>query len=268
MRPGNTTVLRRPLKFTTPTLLNLIRRRGGEPHNTLADTPTWYDENARRILDQQVNAVLAQHGLMGPRGMDRDLLVLLEAISRPQLEYYGWFEGRFENAPTNFSVLAGSGNGGAFVLVRMVKEDTVIVAPERPEELLQGFINQIPPARPGSGQPLVVGKNEYLGKRRADDEGGFSIMQTAPGRGPQSPIKEIKRIMNAERTGGGSLYVAVRNRAGTRRRSERPLNFVDTAEGRWLMEERPGRGEPLLVFTPATPQVIADRLRNAQSTLG
>jgi hypothetical protein len=266
MRPGITTVPPRPLKFTTPTLVNLIRRRGGEPHNALSDTPTWYDPDAQRTLDQQVNAVLTQHGLMGPRGMDRDLLVLLEAISRPQLEYYGYFEGRFENAPANFTVLAGSGNGGAFVLVRMRHEDTVIVAPERPDELLQGFLNQIPPARPGAGGPLVVGKTEFTTGRQAGGDDNFSIMRGGHPT-PPSPAKEMKRIMGAERLGGGSLYVASRNRAGVRRRCERPLNFIDTVEGRWLMEERPGRGEPLVVFTPATPQVLGERLRNAQSAL-
>jgi hypothetical protein len=34
------------------------------------------------------------------------------------------------------------------------------------------------------------------------------------------------------------------------------------------MEERPGRGEAFVVFTPASPQVLTERLRNAQSALG
>ena len=42
---------------------------------------------------------------------------------------------------------------------------------------------------------------------------------------------------------------------------------LDTAEGRWLMEEVPGRGEPLVVFTPATPQLLADRVRHAYTSL-
>jgi hypothetical protein len=45
------------------------------------------------------------------------------------------------------------------------------------------------------------------------------------------------------------------------------VNFLDTAEGRWLMEEVPGRGEPLVVFTPATPQLLADRVRHAYTSL-
>lgn len=264
-------MLEKPLKFTTPTLLSLIRRRGGEPHPTLGAIPTWYDEQAQRVLDEQVNAVLAEHKLLGARGMDRDLVLLIEAIAHPHLEYYGWFEGTFAHAPKNFTVLAGSGKGGAFVLVRTIgegAEDVVILAPERPEELLQGFLNQIPPARPGNGTQLMVGKQEFTTGRapgRQDEE--YSFMQSGGRAKAPEPGAEIKRIMKAERTGAGSLYVAGRNRMGSRNRSQKPLNFIDTVEGRWLMEEIPGRGEPLVVFAPATPQLIGDRLRHAQSSL-
>lgn len=268
MRPG-TDVLDRPLTLYTPILLNLIRRRGGEPHRTLAGTAIWMDDEARRREDQQVNALLTQHGLMGPRGLDRDLLGLIESIAQPSIEYYGWFEGRFSGAPANFAVLAGSGRGGSFIAVRDLGTEAVTLAAERPDELLQGFLNQIPPAHPAPGQPLVVDKGELSGNRRRQDDGDFSVMR-GPARpsGAAAAVQEIKRVMSSERMAAGSLYVAGRNRAGTRRRSERPLNFIDTAEGRWLMEERPGRGEPLVVFTPATPHVLAERLRNALTALG
>ncbi|KAA9166662.1 ESX secretion-associated protein EspG [Amycolatopsis acidicola] len=257
-----------PIKLATPIVLNLIRRRGGEPHAVLSSTPVWYEEGAQRKLDQEVNNLLTQHGLMGPRGMDRGLLGLVESISRPQLEYYGWFEGQFPGAPSNFAVLAGSGSGGAFVLVRNLGDESVVLASERPEELLIGFVNQIPHARPGAGQPLVATKSEFESGRDARPDGDFPVMQSGREARPPEPAKEMRRLMQLPRTGAGSLYVAARNRSGSRRRSERPLNFVDTAEGRWLMEERPGRGDPLVVFTPATPQVLGERLRNAQGALG
>lgn len=262
-------VLNGPVKISTPILINLIRRRGGEPHPTLASMPVFFDEDAQRTVDQTVNTLLTEHGLMGPRGMDRALLGLIESLSRLDLEYYGWFEGQFPGSPRNFSVLAGSGSGGAFVLVRLIDEEAVILAPERPEELLVGFLNQIPQGRPGQGQPLVATKSEFItGRDAATDDVGFSVMRSASEIARPAPAKEMKRITEAPRTGAGSLYVAARSRGGSRRRSEKPLNFIDTAEGRWLMEERPAHGEPLIVFTPGTPQVLGDRLRNAQSALG
>ncbi|GHF57668.1 hypothetical protein FHX82_000203 [Amycolatopsis bartoniae] len=260
-------MLNAPIKLATPILLNLIRRRGGEPHPTLSGKAVWYDESAQRAVDQEVNSLLTKHGLMGPRGMDRGLLDAIESISRPQVEYYGWFDGQFPGTPGNFTVFAGSGSGGAFVLVRLLGEETVILAPERPEELLPGFVNQIPPARPATGQPLVTTKSEFEAGRDALPEGEYTVMRSGRD-APPAPAKEMRRIMELPRTGAGSLYVAARTRSGARRRCERPLNFVDTAEGRWLMEERPGRGESLVVFTPASPQVLGEWLRNAQSVPG
>ncbi|MEU0511964.1 MULTISPECIES: ESX secretion-associated protein EspG [Amycolatopsis] len=267
MRPG-TMPVNRPLTITTPTLLNLLQRRGAEPHNTLSPTPTWYDETAQRIVDQQVNAVLTHHGLMGPRGMDREFAAMIESIARPGVEFYGWFEGSFpDDAPQNFAVLAGSGPGGGFVLARHIKEDVVVMRPQRPDQLLPAFLDQIPRVPPGGSSPIVAPKSEVYGGGRRSSGEDVSIMRGG-GRTVADPGKEIKRILEAPRVAAGSLYAAARTRAGTRKRCDRALNFIDTAEGRWLMEERPGTGESLIVLTPGTPQAIGERLHNAIRSLG
>jgi hypothetical protein len=264
-------VLDQPTEFAIPALLNLIKRRGGEAHQTFSDLPVFHDETAERTLDQQVNAVLTQAGLLGPRGMDRDLLGLLESISQPQVEYYGWFDGEFEDgSPAKFSALSGSGNGGGFALIRVSGADTVVLQRQRADRVLPTFLDMIPVAHPAAGSPLVTSKSEYeSGRAAAADDGRPSIMQKPPGRHePLSPLEEMKRIIGLPRTGAGTLYVAGRRGPGTRRqRCPRPVNFIDTCEGRWLMEERPGRGDSLVVFTPGTPQVIGERLRNALGAL-
>ncbi len=262
--------LDRPTKFTLPTLYNLIRRRGGEPHQAIADTPTFFDPDAERRMDQQVNEALTESGLMGPRGMDRDLLALVESISHPQLEYYGWFDGTFDDgSPGNYSVLVGSGNGGGFGLLRIIGENTVTVSRQRPDLLLQTFLDLIPAGRPASGQPLVTSRSEYESGRAAgsEDASQRSIMQSGQRNEQLSPLKEIQRILKLPRTGAGALYVAARPNGGRRRRIPKPVNFIDTSEGRWLMEERPGQ-DSLIVFTPGSPQTISERLRTAQSALG
>ncbi|MDQ0378264.1 ESX secretion-associated protein EspG [Amycolatopsis thermophila] len=258
--------MNQPLTITTPTLLNLIQRRGADPHNTLASMPVWYDETAQRTIDQQVNLVLQHHGLMGPRGLDREFGAMIESIARPNIEFYGWFEGTFPDAPQNFSLFAGSGAGGAFVLSRYIKEDVVVMRPERPDRLLPTFVDQIPHVSPGGSSPLVASKSEVYGGGRRSSGEEMSIMRGG-GRSVAEPGKEIKRILEAPRVAGGSLYAAARTRAGTRKRCERALNFIDTAEGRWLMEERPGTGDSLIVLTPGTPQAIGERLHNAMRAL-
>ncbi|MGW4058980.1 ESX secretion-associated protein EspG [Amycolatopsis sp. NPDC004747] len=265
-------MLDQPTKFTVPTLLNLIKRRGGEAHQTFSDTPVFHDETAERALDKQVNAVLTQAGLLGPRGMDRDLLGLLDSLSQPQLEYYGWFDGEFaDGSPARFSAFSGSGNGGGFALIRVAGEDTVVLQRQRADRVLPTFLDMIPAGRPAAGRPLVTSKSEYESGRAATAEADRqSIMQKPPGRNePLSPLEEMKRIAGLPRSGAGTLYVAGRRGPGTRRlRCPRPVNFIDTAEGRWLMEERPGRGDSLVVFTPGTTQAIGERLRNAHGALG
>ncbi|HWD04530.1 MAG TPA: ESX secretion-associated protein EspG [Amycolatopsis sp.] len=264
--------LDRPTKFTALTLFNLIKRRGGEPHQTIADLATFYDPAAERRIDDDVNKVLTDLGLMGPRGMDRDLLALVESICHPQIEYYGWFDGTFDDgSPSNFAALVGSGNGGGFAMLRVIGAPEITVSRQRPDLLLQTFLDIIPTARPASGSPLVTSRSELESGRSAgsEDVSQRSIMQSAPGRNQDvAPLKEIQRILKAPRTGGGALYVAARPNGGRRRRIPKPINFIDTNEGRWLMEERPGRDDSLVVFTPGTPQAIAERLRTAQSALG
>ncbi|WP_101436750.1 ESX secretion-associated protein EspG [Amycolatopsis echigonensis] len=262
--------LDRPVTFTAYTLCNLIRRRGAEPHKAIGETAAFYVPEDQRKLDEQVNRGLQQAGLMGPHGLDRDLLALIESISHPQLEYYGWFDGQFEDgSPANFSALVGSGNGGGFGLVRVGDKPTVAVTRQRPELLLETFLDIIPAAKTPPGQPLLVDRKEFeTGKANDSGEPRGSIMVSEPSRGQQaSPLKEIQRIMKAPRIGNGALYVAVRRAGGVRRRIPQPINFVDIDEGRWLMEERPGR-ESILVYTPWSRQTISERLRQAQSALG
>lgn len=260
-----------PTKFTVFTLCNLIKRRGGEPHQVIAETAAFYDPTAERKLDQQVNAALTAAGLMGPRGMDRDLLALVESVSHPQLEYYGWFDGTFEDgSPSNYGALVGSGNGGGFGLIRVQGEQTVTITRQRPDLLLQTFLDLIPAGKAASGQPLITTRSEYESGRPAgsDEMPQGSIMRDGGQRTDQvAPLKEIQRILKLPRTGSGALYVAARPHGGRRQRVPKPVNFIDTSEGRWLMEERPGK-ESLIVFTPGTQQAIAERLRQAQSALG
>ncbi len=270
MRLGDVITLDRPVTFTAYTLCNLIRRRGAEPHKVIGETAAFYVPEDQRKLDEQVNAGLQQAGLMGPRGIDRDLLALIDSISRPHLEYYGWFDGQFEDgSPANFSALVGSGNGGGFGLVRVGRQPTLAVTRQRPELLLETFLDIVPAARTPPGQALLVDRKEFeTGRANDSGEPRSSIMVGDQSRKHQaSPLKEIQRIMQAPRTGNGTLYVAARTANGARKRIPKPINFVDIDEGRWLMEERPGR-ESIVVYTPWSRQTVSERLRQAQSALG
>ncbi|MFE0019980.1 ESX secretion-associated protein EspG [Amycolatopsis sp. NPDC059021] len=263
-------MLDKQVTITTGTLINLIRRRGGEPHLILAEVPTWYSDEAQRGEDERTNAELAEQGLFGPRGMHPGFVATLEAVARPQLEYYGWIDGGYDGKSLSYSLLAGSAGGEGFVLAKHGEYDQVVLASLHPGEALEGFLGQIPKLAPGRGRAMAVPKSELDssgGSVSAQDDGYAVLRSDRPSAAGQE-AEELRRILALRRMGSGSLYVAVRNRSGSRQRIERPVNYIDTSEGRWLTEEVPGRGEPRIAFTPADQQVLGERLRSAQSRLG
>jgi hypothetical protein len=263
-------VLDTQVTLTTATLLNLIRRRQGEPHTVLSSTPVWQDEGAQRQANERADAELAGYGLAGPRGVEPSLLATVDVIARPALEFYAWINGGHEGHALNYTLLAGSGGREAFVLARNTDHEGVVIASLRPEELLDGFLNQLPRLAPGKGQPLLVPKSAVTGGKSAGqaDDDGYDVLRGARRTPETVATEELRRVLGLRRLGGGSLYVAGRGRSGVRQRAERPVNYIDTVEGRWLTEEVPGSGEPLIALTPATPQLLAERLRHAQNRLG
>lgn len=262
-------MLEQQVSMSTATMLNLIRRTGAEPHTVLAGTPTWEDERARTKADERANTELARLGLYDGRNVHPGLKATVEAIARPALEYYAWINGGIDNQRLNYTVLAGTAAGEAFVVVRHSDANRVAFGSVHPNELMENFLAQLPNLGPGRGHPLRVPKSELSGgtKRREFDGESFSVMSNGRRAAGSSEVAEIRRILGLPRLGGGSLYVAARSRGGKRERAERPVNYIDTTEGRWLTEEVPGSGEPAVSFTPATPHLLGERLRNAQSRI-
>lgn len=262
-------MLDQQVSMSTPTMLNLIRRTGAEPHTVLASTPVWEDERARKQADERANAELARLGLYDGRGLHSGLRATVEAIAYPALEYYAWVNGGIENRAVNYTVLAGSTSGEAFLLVRNSDSSVVALGSVHPHELMDNFMAQLPRLNPGRGQPLQAPKSELSGERKRQEYDGenFSVMRSGRPNAAASEATQMRRVLGLPRLGGGSLYVAARGRTGRRERAERPVNYIDTNEGRWLTEEVPGSGEPLIAFHPASPQLLAERLRTAQSRL-
>ena len=261
-------MLDRQVTLTSATLLSLIRRSGAEPHTVLAEGHTWKSDEVLGEQHRRAQSELSRVGLQSRTGTDRGLLATIDAIARPSLEYYAWIAGGYDGKALNYTLLAGvGGNGTAFVLGRNTDAEAVVLATVSPNEVLDMFVTQLPELPAGSGQQLSAPRSEVTGEGNGAGAGEFELMRGDRPRRSNEPGEEINRILGLPRLGGGSLYVAGRNHAGTRQRARMPVNYVDTGEGRWLTEQAPGPGEPLVVCTPATPQVFTNRLRNAQNSL-
>lgn len=259
-------MLGNPVTLRTNTLVTLVRRTGNEPHTTLNKGATWYSPGAQRELDGRIAKELAGIGLADGGEIDPRLLATVAAIARPDLEYFGWAGGPHEDRQFNTAVLAGSGRGEAFVIARDVDRGFSVLATVSADALLDNFLTQLPPQRPASGQQVVIPKSVANGDKRSADE-DFHVMRSHTPDANQRAAAEYQRILGLGRVGGGKLYVAARGRGGTRRRCEKPVTYLDTVEGRWLLEEVPGTGEPQYVVTPGTSRLIGDRLRYLRSQL-
>lgn len=251
----------------TRTLVRLLERTGTEPHPTLEKGATWYSREVLQQLDAEIHAELAQVGLAGDNGVHPDLLATVEAIAHPELEYYGWFSSVHDGAPVDLSAFAGSGRGEAFTLVNNEAAGVVVLASVPARELLDAFMLQVPQQAPANAHALSVPKAGVEGRAGATSNEDMSVMRSEVPDAAQQDLDEFKRIMGLERTGGGQLYVAARGRSGQRQRAEKPVTYLDTVEGRWLVEETPGAGEPMLVAAPAPADLLRSRLREAQNTL-
>ncbi|KID28620.1 EspG family [Prauserella sp. Am3] len=262
-------MLENQVTLRTRTLVRLLHYAGSEPHPTLEKGATWYSREALQRIDADVHAELAGAGLAGDGGVHPDLLATVEAIAHPELEYYGWITAIVEGAPVNLTVFAGSGRGEGFTLVHNTDAGAVAVASVPAAQLLEAFLAQLPPWTTTSGRTIAVPKSAIEGRSNdTSNEDHFSVMRSETPSASERDVAEFKRLIGLERHGGGQLYVATRHRSGHRRRAERPVSYVDTDEGRWLVEETAGTGEPMLSAAPATSALLGSRLREAQSTLG
>nr|WP_246381589.1 ESX secretion-associated protein EspG [Prauserella isguenensis] len=244
-----------------------MQRTGTEPHPTLEKGATWYSREMLQQLDAEIHAELAQAGLASDDGVHPDLLATVEAIAHPDLEYYGWFSSVHDGAPVDLSLFAGSGRGEAFTLVNNEAAGVVVLASVPARELLDAFMLQVPQQLPANAHALSVPKAEVEGRANTTSNEDMSVMRSEVPDAAEHDLTEFKRIMGLERTGGGQLYVAARGRSGQRQRAEKPVTYLDTVEGRWLVEETPGAGEAMLVAAPAPADLLRSRLREAQNTL-
>jgi hypothetical protein len=244
----------------------------GEPHNVLADAMTWLDEDEQRAADRQAWDLLARHGLAGPRGLHPEFRDLVRLIDRPETEFFGWI-----TAPqVDIGVLVSVGRRNAGLVVRDQPAGVVRVHRIHPDGALDALMAQLPPVPPARGASVSVPEAEMRERpgprvRPLAEQTGFTSLAAVRREQEASERPEVtalKEIVNQPRTGGGQLYAARWTSMGVRKRVERPVIYLDTATGRWLTQvRRSPSGESWVVAAPATPQLLASRLREALRTL-
>lgn len=235
-----------PVTLGVQTLLTMIRWRRGEPHPVLAREPAWYDDQALRALDESACDELAAHGLSAGGELTPEFDDVFGAVFRPRREFYGWLNATGEGQASTRGVLAGVAHEQGFLLVREYSTDTVTLWSVETDELFDSFLAQIPPVRAADRRPV---SGDYDALRR-------------PGSGTTSrqDTDALRGLLERPRLGAGSLYTARREPGGARVRCRRPVNYIDTPEGRWVFTLRLTGGRQWVTATPADRALIAARL--------
>jgi regulator of extracellular matrix RemA (YlzA/DUF370 family) len=239
----------RRVPLSLDTVLAVVRWQQAEPHPVLTTTPAWRHPDTAGELDRHAREELMRHGLHDGRRPLPEFDDMVGALVRPERELYGWVTTTVDGRLRRYSLLAASAYKSAFVLVRLYDPDHVVLAAIQPSRVASAFAGELPNVRAAQGNPVSVAYQTYLTATTDDD--GFSGF--AASENPDA--QELTSVLSRPRLGAGELYAATR-RAGTRRRIDRPVMYLDTADGRWLAERRTTDHDDIVSLTPASAEQI------------
>lgn len=253
-------VLASPLTLPAEALVRLVRMENlGEPHVTLAPQARWRPKAFQHQIETQTRKELIRLGLVDTRGrLDVELVASLTVLCRAGAEFYGWIN----EGDTTRAVLAAAIGREAVLAIR--DGDTVTLNQIRPDSLPEVLVAQTPDVPPARGEAHSVLRSAALAA-----VGGRHRTEAGVGSRPAPPaVRAVRQIAAQPTTGGGELFVAVRDRMARRRPVAYPLRYADTPNGRWLNHMTDaGDGEHQVLVAPATRADLVRRLQEMHRTL-
>jgi hypothetical protein len=249
------------LTLTSDGLARTTRGYGvGEPHITLAPDAMWLDSEEEDQAARAAEQELTRYGLIGPRGLDVELLDSLAVLVRPKVEFYAWFHA----GDTLRAVLSAAIGREALHAVRVGEQITLRQI--KSNELVDALLAELPDTAPLRFQSISLPLSEVRAALNRPAEGSYPRNAGTPNAAPD--IRLLQRLMNMPVSGTGQLFAAVRDELGRRRRVQHPIRVVDTNQGRLqnVTTGKPG-GESWVVVAPAGRAALADRLHTMHKEL-
>lgn len=214
-----------------------------------------YEERAplRRQVYQQLSAC----GLAQGERLEPELAGALTLLARAQV----WVDMHWLAAPgqpeMDRAVAARSGEQG---LLARLDPASLRLMPCRGTALLLALVDQLPDTAAATGQSISLPRAVLI---PAQPGGPASIYHTSPatsGRFRQQ-YHALEAVLATPRMRGGQIVANARDRAGGRHRS-RPMEWFDTAAGRWTARVRPtADGGDYLTVAPADGPRTATQIR-------
>jgi len=208
-------------------------------------------------------AELQRLGLARGRQLHADLGRSLRLLAEAGAEYYAFFNHGDED--TRSALVAVSGDEALRVVLR--PDEHFALEPVRAQDAVQSLVSALPEAKPGRGGVLSLPEDALAdGPRRprhGDEDGGGSFLQASRPSGAHSAeVQAVRRLLAEQRTGGGQLFAARRDRFGRKQRCAAPLTYFDTVTGRYLSaKSKGGDGTPWITVQPADFTTLHGRLR-------
>lgn len=254
-------MLEKPLTLHVEALGRLVRMDNlGDLHVTLKPQAVWRRKSDQELIEVEARKEFMRLGLLDNRGrVDVEVSASLAVLCRAGAEFYGWIKADGKTK----GVLSGAIGREAVLAVR--DGSMVTVTQIRPETLPMALVNQTADVAPSRGEAVNVLRSEMLasaGGRQRRTAGGVGM------RPPPPQVRIVQQIMAQPTTGGGELFVAVRDRMGRRKSVPDPLRYADTENGRWLNHTtHTSDGEVRILVAPATRADLAARLQEMHRNL-
>lgn len=249
----------RRVPLSLDTLLAVTRWEGADPHPVLVRTPVWRDPDTTAADDRRVVDELRARGLHDGRRLTPDFGDVVGALVRPHRELYGWLTTVEDGVVRRCGLLAVSAYQIGIVVVRLDTDHTVIasVTPSRVSAVFAGELPDVP-AIPG--KEITTAYRTYLAA--LDDGDGFDGF----GADNDPDTQQMRDLLTRPRLGSGELYAAMRDGNGTRHRIERPVVYLDTPQGRMIVERRGTGADDIAAIVPADSAAVTERLVRWQTT--
>lgn len=222
---------------------------------------------ARRAAEQAAVDELRGLGLIDGRDeLDDEVTEAFQVLCRPADEFYGWFV-RSDN--TVFSAVAAVCEQRA---VLAVLEESAVwlsgISPDTPAQAVVGVAPRLAPVRANSvSAPAddfylpslgAVGRADSKAASADGNANDGVVRGRVTPKGHEAAGARLRALVAQPSIGRGQLFVATRDQLGRRRKSARPIYYLDTDGGRWMFHfSAPRGGQPWLTAAPGAPEVLA-----------
>jgi hypothetical protein len=228
----------------------MLRHQRLGVHPVIETTPVFRDAQDNASADAAMWREFTELRLVERDGrLDQDLLDTMVILSRPAIEYFGWFTMRGRQ----YGALVAALGEDAVVAIRGSR--AVRISPVLDEPLPETLVQQLPQTRAAHIEAVNIRRAEL---RSAVGPGARTVRSTV-GR----DVSVVRHLIASPAAGLGELHVAVRDTLDRRKATAEPIRYRDSRSGRVLVR----LADDYVSIAPANPQLLADRLRAAYQEL-